>query len=146
VITLGWRVLHDVTAHDHGAAPLALVLLVLAVPVAGGVYVVTRLVDAACRTWRGAADLRHTGVVEGAVVQVHDGWFAVDDGRASELIALRAPAAHAPSIGERVRVRYRPRLRHVEEITSPPRPGAAPNKESTDATVQAPPPNVGTEH
>jgi hypothetical protein len=144
VITLGWRALHDVTAHDHGGAPLAVVMLLLAVPVAGGVYVAARLVDAGCRTWRGAADLRHTSVVEGPVVKLHDGWFAVDDGHSPELIALRAPAGHAPTLGQGVQVRYRPRLRHVEEITSPPRLDAAPSKEPNDATVQTSSPDIGT--
>jgi hypothetical protein len=34
----------------------------------------------------------------------------------------------------------------VEEITSPPSIDAGPNKESRDATVQAPSSRLGTEH
>jgi Predicted membrane protein (DUF2207) len=128
VVTLLWRVSHDVVTHDSGLAVLAVFAAFIAVPTFMAVYVATRVLDGALRVWRGARDLRHTAVVEGSVVKVHDGAFAVDDGRASELVAMRAPTGGpAPRLGQHVLVQFTPALHHVEHLTI---------KESQDGLVQ----------
>jgi hypothetical protein len=127
VVTLLWRVSHDVVTHDSSLAVLAVFAAFIAIPTFMAVYVALRVVDGAVRVWRGARDLRHTAVVDGAVVKIHDGSFAVDDGRASELVAMRAPTGTAPRLGQHVHVQFTPELHHVEHVTA---------KEPHDGIVQ----------
>ncbi len=127
VVTLLWRVSHDVVTRDSGLAVLAVFAVFIAVPTFMAVYVALRVVDGAVRVWRGAHDLRHTAVVEGSVVKVHDGAFAVDDGRASELVAMRISTGPGPGLGQHVLVQFTPELHHVEHVTV---------KETHDGVVQ----------
>jgi hypothetical protein len=127
VVTLLWRVSHDVVTHDGSLAVLAVFAAFVTIPAVMAVYIALRVVDGAIRVWRGARDLRHTEVVEGAVVKVHDGAFAVDDGQASEIVAMHTATGPPPQLGQHVQVQFTPELHHVEHITV---------KESHDGIVQ----------
>jgi hypothetical protein len=117
VVTLLWRVSHDVVTHDGDLAVLVVVAAFVAIPTCMAVYVVVRVIDGAVRVWRGARDLHHTMLIDGSVVKVYRGSFAVDDGRARELVALRAPAGQEPRLGQHVQVLFTPALHHVEQVT-----------------------------
>jgi hypothetical protein len=130
VVTLLWRVAHDVLSHEGDLAVLAVFAAFVAIPTCMGIYVVVRVVDGAVRVWRGARDLHRTTVIEGPVVKVYDGAFAIDDGSTSELVALRAPDGQEPRFADRVRAEVTPALHHVDNIT------VLPTKEPTDGIVQ----------
>jgi hypothetical protein len=117
VVRIVWRVAHDARA-DGGLAVLGLLALFVAVPTGMGVYVAIRLVDGLARTWRGGYDLGHTATVEGRVVKVHGGCIAIDDGHASDVVALPVGARPPPHLDDRVRVTFTPKLHHVQTITA----------------------------
>jgi hypothetical protein len=116
IVSWLWHAVHDVTSNASGLAEVGIIVLFTFIPAVIGVYVAVQIVDGAVRTWRGAADLRHTATVEGPVVKVHDGQFAVDDGHHAELVALPAGALPMPGVGTRVRVTYTPHLHHVTHL------------------------------
>lgn len=70
------------------------------------------------RLVRGALDLGRTTTVEGPVVKVHGGRFAIDDGVQSSLVALIArPDGPDVTWGQHVRAVVSPHLRHVSSLT-----------------------------
>jgi hypothetical protein len=67
---------------------------------------------------RGARDLGKTITVEGEVVKVHEGRFAVDDGQHESLVALfDPPLGPAAQRGQRVRAVISPHLHHLSSLT-----------------------------
>jgi hypothetical protein len=135
-VELLWNVIPDTMKRDGDLALLGIALVFVAIPLLGAVYIGVRIFDGAMRTYRSAYDLHHPATVEGVVVKVHDGWFAVDDGTSDHLVAMRGAAMRAVDIGERVRVTFTPKLHHVDEINRVVREN---EKEASDGLVQAPP-------
>ena len=116
VIEIVWRVAQDVRT-DRGLVVLGFFVVFVAVPTAMGVYITLRLVDGVQRVWRGGYDLAHTTTTSGRVVKVQDGCVAVDDGRASEIVALPLGARPPPHLDDRVEVTFTPKLHHVQTLT-----------------------------
>jgi hypothetical protein len=136
-----WDVVPDAMKNDGDVAPLGITLVFVAIPAVAAAYIGVHIVDAVARTWRGAYDLRHPAIVEGVVVKLHDGWFAVDDGTADHVDAMHGASAPALDIGDRVRVTFTPKLHHVDAVSR-----VVPRTEAPDGLVQAPPAQLDVDH
>jgi len=70
------------------------------------------------RVVRGVRDLGKTVAVEGQVVKVHNGRFAIDDGQRDSLVALYCPPL-GPHVerGQQVRAVISPHLHHLSALT-----------------------------
>jgi Predicted membrane protein (DUF2207) len=92
------------------------------------------------RLYRGGFDLvSKPEVVEGEVVKVHNGRFAVDNGRDLETVAFMPNArVSAPQRGAKVRVTASPRLKYVSKVeVFGAAPDVAPSRESATAPAAA---------
>ncbi|MGH2632896.1 MAG: DUF2207 family protein [Tepidiformaceae bacterium] len=83
-----------------------------------GLYLVVRFLDGAIRLVIAARDLGKSTTYEGAVVKLHEGRAAVDDGKADEIRAWMPYAAGTTlARGMTVRATVSPHLRHVSVCT-----------------------------
>lgn len=95
-----------------------LVAVIGAVLVVAGIYLSARTFGGVIRLVRGALDLGKTTTIEGEVVKVHAGRFAIDDGRRNVTVALiRPPLGPVPTRGQRVRAVVSPHLHHLSSLT-----------------------------
>ena len=127
----------------NSGAVAGLVVAFTAFFAAIAVVLLVRFADGAVRTWRGAADLRGTRMVEGPVVKVlaTGRWFAVDPGHVDHVRAWHPGVAPLPPRGATVRVSVTSRLGYVSavDVLSPP---AAPAPATFPRSDSAPPPAV----
>jgi len=139
LVDVAWHAFHEATGGDGNLLVSAVLALFVVALTAGAAYVVVRVVDGAVRVWRAVWDLGHTSALEGTVVQVQDGSFAVDDGSSDEVVALRADDGRVPRLGERVSVRFTPKLHHVRDVAvvADRSRHVTTNEEATDGVVQA---------
>lgn len=118
VSVVGWGILQD-GLQNTNTQPSEITLLVAALGAmltAMGLYLSARTFGGLMRLIRGARDLGKTNVVEGEVVKVHNGRFAVDDGRRASVAALFVPPLQAVRRGQRVRAVVSPHLRHLSSL------------------------------
>ena len=87
-----------------------------------GALLLSQLTRGLVRLVRGGLDLGRTTTLEGSVVKVHGGRFAVDNGQAGETDALIPALAQLPPLGAKVRVTLSPHLKYVSrvEVLAPP--------------------------
>lgn len=115
-----WSILQDLPDDSEtGIRGLrVLILLLSGVLVVAGGYLAGRAVGGVVRLVRGALDLGKTVTIEGEVVKVHGGRFAIDDGRAGSVVALFPPVL-GPGVarGQVVRIVVSPHLHHVSSLT-----------------------------
>ncbi|MGE3075346.1 MAG: hypothetical protein AB7N24_16440 [Dehalococcoidia bacterium] len=95
-----------------------LVAALVAITLFIGAYLSARTFGGLVRLVRGAMDLGKTRAIEGEVVKVHRGRFAVDDGKANSLVAIyRPPTGPNVSRGDRVRAVVSPHLWHLSDLS-----------------------------
>ncbi|MGE0599770.1 MAG: hypothetical protein AB7J35_11135 [Dehalococcoidia bacterium] len=83
-----------------------------------GAYLSARTFGGVARLVRGAMDLGKTRTLEGEVVKVHRGRFAVDDGKRNSAVALfRPPTGPTVTRGDMVRAVVSPHLWHVSSLS-----------------------------
>ncbi len=119
VVTIAWGIARDElkTASVSSSALNGVVAVVAGLIAVVGIYLFARILTAAIRTTRGALDLGRTRTLEGEVVKVHLGHFAVDDGHAVETKALLMPPGPvSPQRGARVRATITPHLHYLSKI------------------------------
>lgn len=143
----GSEIVEDPSLRDENIPVLPIVAAFIAVFGIAGINLLARFILGVVWLVRGALDLRAPVVVEGEVVKLYGGRFAVDDGKSDELVAWFAPpAAPAPPLGAHVRVVRSRRLQHVTSVTvtrqspvplSPAagQPAAAPGVGAVDAAL-----------
>jgi hypothetical protein len=119
VSVVGWQLLQDGLegADTHSSEITLLVAFLGAMLTAVGLYLSARTFGGLVRLVRGARDLGKTETIEGEVVKVHNGRFAVDDGRSASVAALIVPPLQGIGRGQRVRVTVSPHLRHLSNLT-----------------------------
>lgn len=119
VSVVGWQLLQDglESTDTHSSEITLLVAFMGAMLTAVGLYLSARTFGGLVRLVRGARDLGKTETVEGEVVKVHSGRFAVDDGKSASVAALIVPPLQGVGRGQRVRVTVSPHLRHVSNLT-----------------------------
>jgi Predicted membrane protein (DUF2207) C-terminal domain len=133
VVNLVWDAASDGLETASDGATFGFVAGFVLAFLAVAVFLLVHLADAAIRTYRGLADLRHTVTVDGQVVKHHSTegmrWFAVDPGRVDEVKACRPGDDGAyPPRGANVQLVLTPHLHHVVSVhvVEPDRPlGAA---------------------
>lgn len=141
------RIVYDVvtdalTSEQRSNAELYLLLgLTLFVAIAG-TYLVVRFLAGVIRLVRGVRDIGQSVTVEGPVVKVYQGRYAVDDGKSDELVAWFKPA-DSPALerGMTVRATMSPHLHHVTQVSvlSGAAPGAGTSASDAGATNGAAP-------
>ncbi|MFN0145877.1 MAG: DUF2207 domain-containing protein [Dehalococcoidia bacterium] len=103
-----------------------------------GAILIAQILRGAVRLYRGALDLGRTVVIEGEVVKVYGGRFAVDNGRDLETVAfIPNPKVTVPPVGAKVRVTASPRLKYLSRVEVF---GAAPAAPVTEGATAAPAP------
>lgn len=125
VAVLGYRFASDALDSTSTNTPgldangLHLIVAGIAVAmVAAGAYLSARAFGGLVRLVRGALDLGKTVTIEGEVVKVHRGRFAVDDGQSNSVVALIRPLmGSSVNRGDRVRVVVSPHLKHLSNLT-----------------------------
>jgi hypothetical protein len=133
VVNLVWDAASDGLETASDGATFGFVAGFVLAFLAVAVFLLVHVADAAIRTYRGLADLRHTVTVDGQVVKHHSTegmrWFAVDPGRVDEVKAYRPGDDGAyPPRGANVQMVLTPHLHHVVSVhvVEPDRPlGAA---------------------
>jgi len=123
IAVVGWRALQDAlddtnTSLPTGSREFTVFIAVFGVAVVlVGVYLTARTLGGLIRLVRGARDLGKRVTVEGEVVKVHQGRFAVDDGKRSSVAALFVPPQPGVARGQRVRAVISPHLKHLSTLT-----------------------------
>jgi Predicted membrane protein (DUF2207) len=105
-----------------------------------GAVIASQFIRGFVRLYRGGFDLvSKPAVVEGDVVKVYNGRFAVDNGRDLETVAyLPNPKVTFPGRGSKVRVTASPKLRYLTKVeVLGEAPEAAPSTESAVAPAAA---------
>jgi hypothetical protein len=120
VAVIGWGILQDLpTSTATDTRGLQLLMAVLgSFAVVAGFYLSARTFAGVVRLVRGALDLGKTKTIEGEVVKVHNGRFAIDDGHNGSAVALIMPAL-GPTVvrGDRVRAVVSPHLHYLSSLT-----------------------------
>jgi hypothetical protein len=119
VTNVAYSIIKDVlTAEQRTSNQLYIVLGLGVFVIVAGAYLFIRFLAGVIRLVRGARDFGSTVTVEGPIVKAHQGRFAADDGKASEVDAWWPPAGTAQlARGMKVRVTMTPHLHHVTNIT-----------------------------
>lgn len=119
VSVIGWSILRDELdkATVNTAAINGLVITLGGMVGIMGLYLSARTFGGVVRLVRGGLDLGKTRTLEGEVVKLHMGRFAIDDGKAMSVPAL-FPIPLGPSInrGDRVRATISPHLHHLSRL------------------------------
>lgn len=138
VAIVGWQFVQDGLdgVDTHSSEITLLIAFMGAMLTAMGLYLSARTFGGLMRLVRGARDLGKSQMIEGEVVKVHQGRFAVDDGKAPSVAALMTPPLQSVSRGQRVRVVVSPHLRHLSSLTVL---SEAPHDPSADDARQAAP-------
>ncbi len=119
VSVVGWQMLQDGlrSTDTHSREVTLLVAAMGALLTAVGLYLSARTFGGLVRLIQGARDLGRTVTIEGEVVKVHNGRFAVDDGTSACVKALFVPPLQGVGRGQRVRAVVSPHLRHLSRLT-----------------------------
>lgn len=119
VSVIGWSILRDELdkATVNSAAVNGLVITLGGMVGIMGLYLSARTFGGLVRLVRGGLDLGKTRTLEGEVVKVHMGRFAIDDGKAMSVPAL-FPIPLGPSVsrGDHVRATVSPHLHHLSKL------------------------------
>lgn len=151
VAVIGWGVLQDgIDGTTFEQRQITIIVAVFAVAATVmGIYLSARAFGGLVRLVRGARDLGHRKTVEGDVVKVHRGRFAVDDGKSPAVKAFFLPAQPRVTRGQRVRAVVSPHLGHLfslsvlseapadPSVAAVSKPNAAPLNVSLDALAAA---------
>ena len=140
VLTVAYGILDDaLTSQQRSDAGLYIVLGFAAVAIVVGAYLVVRFLAGVIRLIRGARDLGKHVTVEGPIVKIHQGRYAVDDGHADEVVAWFPPVG-GPNLarGMKVRATMSPHLHHVSSITVLSTDGVQPDLLATAAAPSLP--------
>ncbi|MCZ2111996.1 MAG: DUF2207 domain-containing protein [Dehalococcoidia bacterium] len=119
IIVIGWSAASDGLdrAAINSSEMTALMVTIATMIAILGLYLSARTFGGVVRLARGALDLGKTRTLEGEVVKVHMGRFAVDDGNAMSIPALYPlPLGPAVSRGDRVRAIISPHLHHLSRL------------------------------
>jgi hypothetical protein len=121
--TIAWQVFRDfldnqdTTQKINPAAVNGIIIGVGAAVTVISLYLLARTFGGVARLVRGARDLNKTVALEGDVVKVYQGRFAVDDGKAESVVALMSPPlGQTVRRGQKVRATISPHLHHLSKL------------------------------
>jgi hypothetical protein len=119
VTVVGWQILRDAlgTAGTNSRDVNLLIAFIAILVTVVGLYLSARTFGGVMRLVRGAMDLGRTETIEGEVVKLHRGRFAIDDGHRESAVALFVPPAPPVARGQRVRAVISPHLHHLSSLT-----------------------------
>jgi len=119
LVFMGWAVVKDTLdrATINSAGINALMITVAGMLAILALYLSARTFGGLVRLVRGGLDLGKTRTLEGEVVKVHMGRFAIDDGKTMSVPALFAiPLGPSVNRGDRVRATISPHLHHLSKL------------------------------